>query len=359
METQITFTDIEFEGIRKITRLEKTLNMMEDKMPIDEWCEIVRPFYYVAGNGRQPTPLKIIMRMYLLSHWQNMSDEICEDMLCRDTVCRRFVGVTGNPPDATVLGKFRNLLEEHKLNKKIFESETKKLKEHGIIFQQGTIIDSTIVNAADSWKNKKKESNPEFSSTQKGTNRYRGAKMHTGTDPKSGLVHSMATTTAKESDVTNAHKCIHGSETVVRGDAGYIGIEKRTEICEKFACKSGEMEKIERRVPNSDRKKCYREKVLVHKKRAGIKFVVNRKRSQLSVRDNHRKHEKAKSQKRWRGENPFLIIKHIFGYRRTRQPTLAKTDNKNYIMVVLANCYMCSQRGLSTKRDRLSTRLVA
>ena len=45
----------------------------------------------------------------------------------------------------------------------------------------------------------------------------------------SGLAHSLTTTAANASDVTQAGALLHGAETTAWGDAGYQGVEKRPE----------------------------------------------------------------------------------------------------------------------------------
>ena len=40
-------------------------------------------------------------------------------------------------------------------------------------------------------------------------------KLHSGTDARTGLVHSLSTTAANVSDVTEAHRLLHGGETAV------------------------------------------------------------------------------------------------------------------------------------------------
>lgn len=50
-----------------------------------------------------------------------------------------------------------------------------------------------------------------------------------GTDSESGLVHSVVGTAANVADVTQVDKLLHGEENVVCADAGYTGVEKRTE----------------------------------------------------------------------------------------------------------------------------------
>ncbi len=52
-------------------------------------------------------------------------------------------------------------------------------------------------------------------------------KLHMGVDDQSGLVHSLATTSANRHDLTASEELLHGEEVRGWGDAGYRGMEKR------------------------------------------------------------------------------------------------------------------------------------
>ena len=54
-------------------------------------------------------------------------------------------------------------------------------------------------------------------------------KAHIGVDARSGLAHTLVTTAGNVADVTQTHKLLHGDETMVFGDAGYQGADKRPE----------------------------------------------------------------------------------------------------------------------------------
>ena len=54
-----------------------------------------------------------------------------------------------------------------------------------------------------------------------------------GVDKDSGLIHSVATTSAHVSDGGMAAELLHGEEKVLYGDAGYQGLEKREEMAER------------------------------------------------------------------------------------------------------------------------------
>ena len=90
-------------------------------------------------------------------------------------------------------------------------------------------MDASIITAPSSTKNRKGEQDPEMRQTRKGNQWYFGMKAHIGVDAQSGLVHSVETTPANESDVATAHALLHGGEERVWGDAGYLGVGKREE----------------------------------------------------------------------------------------------------------------------------------
>ena len=52
-------------------------------------------------------------------------------------------------------------------------------------------------------------------------------KLHVGVDDQSGLVHSLATTSANVHDLTASEQLLHGGEARIWGDAGYRAMEKR------------------------------------------------------------------------------------------------------------------------------------
>ena len=340
MEKQISISEIEYGGKRKRTQKEKFLEKMENIIPFDKWCEIIRPYYYKNGNGRQPIELTVMLKMYLVSLWYNLSDEAAEDLIYESLSVRHFVGIRSDAPDATTLCKFRHILEQHQLTGVIFNELTKLLQEKGILFKEGTIVDATIISAPDSNKNKDKKPNPEMKATKKGGKTYFGAKAHIGVDKKSGMVHSVAVTTANKSDVEHANEVLHGEEREIYGDAGYTGLEKRAEVCEKYQDGTGRKEKQK---PSHGKK---RADTLV--KREEVKFVINRKRQSVTSQE-EKAEEKAKSQVRAKVEHAFCVLKHIYGYRKTRYRTIEKTAHQVLMLFALVNLYRCMQQGLSTK----------
>src|SRR5665647_410510 len=60
-------------------------------------------------------------------------------------------------------------------------------------------------------------------------------KAHIGVDKDSGLVHTLTTTAANVSDISQTPALLHGQESDVWADAGYVGVEKRQDMQEALA----------------------------------------------------------------------------------------------------------------------------
>ena len=89
------------------------------------------------------------------------------------------------------------------------------------------MIDTTIIHATTSTKNKNGKRDPEIHQTKKGNQYFFGIKAHIGVYAESGLVHNQAGTAANVADVTQVDQLLHGEETYMCGDAGYTWVDKR------------------------------------------------------------------------------------------------------------------------------------
>lgn len=63
-------------------------------------------------------------------------------------------------------------------------------------------MDTTIINAPNSTKNKDKKRDPEMHQTKRGNQYFFGMKSHIGVNADSGLVHSVVGTPTNVADVT-------------------------------------------------------------------------------------------------------------------------------------------------------------
>ena len=74
MKDQLSFADVEHEAKRKKTRREVFLSEMDQVVPWAELEAVIEPFYPKPGKGRQPYPLRTMLRIHLLQQWYALSD---------------------------------------------------------------------------------------------------------------------------------------------------------------------------------------------------------------------------------------------------------------------------------------------
>jgi len=311
---QITFANqASFEKYSRPSRREQFLTTMETVVPWAVLESLIEPYYPKAGNGRQPVGLSIMLRIYFLQHWFNLSDPGAEDALYESAVLRRFAGVDlgrAAAPDETTILNFRHLLEQHELCGRILDEVNLYLASKGIRISTGTIVDATIIAAPSSTKNSKKERDPEMHQTRKGNQWFFGAKAHIGVDSKEGIVHSVCTSAASVSDVHMLPDLLHGAEKKVWGDAGYQG---QTEALHAAAPEAQDM---------TSRRAKYK---------GGVDEVERRK-------------NRTKARVRSKVEWPFRILKRIFGFTRTRYRGLKKNHEWLLAAFALVNLYQHRKR---------------
>jgi IS5 family transposase len=230
---QSSFSDAEFASKKKLTRRERFLAEIEAATPWAALVAALLPYYPKGdGRGRPPLGLERMLRMYIAQQCFGLSDEGIEDAIYDSQAIRAFVGIDlthESAPDATTLLKFRRLLENNKLTRRIFDEINGHLASKGLLMREGTIVDATLIAAPPSTKNKDGERDPEMHQSKKGNDWHFGMKAHVGVDMATGLVHTVVGTAGNVSDVTQAHALLHGGEKVVLGDAGYQGVAKRAE----------------------------------------------------------------------------------------------------------------------------------
>ena len=324
---QLSFSSYEYAQKRRVTRREKFLGEMEQVVPWARLESLIEPAYPTSGRvGRPPIGVSRMLRMYFLQQWFGLADEAVEDAIYDSQAMREFVGIDlarEAVPDATTLLKFRRLLEAHDLTAKLFEGINSHLTERGLLLREGTMVDATIIAAAPSTKNKAHERDPEMHQTRKGNEWHFGMKAHIGADADSGLVHSLHATAANESDVAHTHEVLHGEETMVFLDAGYIGVQKRPEIVRAQA---------------------------EAKIRDDIEWNVAKRRSTITkmaegpLKTLTKALERVKAQLRSRVEHPFHVLKNLFHYKKVRYKGLAKNEAQLYSLFGLANLMIAKKR---------------
>lgn len=324
MNKQISLSVLTDELAQVRTRKKEFLNQIDRIIPWGEWISLIQPCYYKGERGNKPYDLELMLRIYMLQNLYDLSDEGTVAEVIDSRAFSDFCGVdsSNQVPNGDTLGRFRNLLIQHGLQEQLFSQVVSMLMERGMILKKGTIVDSTIISAPSSTKNKEKKRDPEAHQTKKGNTWHFGYKAHIGVDRGSGLVHTVKATSANVHDVTVVPQLMTGEEEVVYGDSGYIGAEKREEAI----------------VLNSKGKK--------------VNYQINRRPSEIkklskSGQYKAKKREHAKSSVRAKVEHVFGVVKCLLKFRKTRYRGLRKQTAKFNIMFALANLILADRHCLT------------
>jgi len=170
---QSSFSELEYAAKKRRTRRDRFLAEVEAVTPWSELVSAIEAFYPKGeGRGRPPIGLLRMLRMYVAQQCFGLSDEGIEDAIYDSQAIRLFVGIDlsrETAPDATTLLKFRRLLEEHELTRKVFETINAHLAAKGLLMRAGTIVDATLIAAPPSTKNRDKKRDPEMHQVKKAT----------------------------------------------------------------------------------------------------------------------------------------------------------------------------------------------
>ena len=322
---QPSFSQAEYGAKKKLTRRDLFLAKMDDVVPWGRLIAVIEPHYPKSGKrGRPPIGIERMLRMYFIRQWYGLADVAVEDAIYDSQALRDFCGIdlsVESVPDATTLMGFRHLLETYALPQAMLKQVNTLLRERGLLMSQGTLIDATLIAAPSSTKNKQHERDPAMHQTRKGNQWYFGMKAHIGADDQSGLVHTVLSTAANISDISQTAALMHGAETRMGADAGYVGVTKRAEVQKKLQDMPEEV------------------RWHIAKRRKPIKQMVEGWQKDLALA-----HEKLKARIRAKVEHPFHIIKNIFKYRKTRYKGLAKNDTQLNMLFALSNLYMVREK---------------
>lgn len=299
----------------KQTRRERFLAEMDAVVPWGRLLALMEPHYPRTGpkGGRPPMPLETMLRVYFLQNWYALSDPMAEETLYDSEAMRRFAGIElgdDRIPDETTILNFRHLLERHALTEAVFAEVNAHLADKGITLRSGTLVDATIIDAPSSTKNKAGTRDPEMTSTKKGNDWYFGMKAHVGVDADSGVVHSLETSTAKLHDSQVWDALLHGEETSVWADKGYVSAEREAAFRGQ-----GKVWGVMRKAPKGGP---------LHPIDAQINRIVSMVRAKV--------------------EHPFRVIKRQFGHVKTRYRGLAKNRAQLFTLFALGNLFLVRRR---------------
>ena len=127
MDGQLSFATLDYAGKKKRTKRDVFLAEMAAAVPWSVLEAVIAPHYPKEGpqGGRRPFPIAVMLRIYCLQQWYNLSDPGAEEALYDIQSMRAFCNLElgRDPiPDETTILNFRHLLEAHELTKTVFEA---------------------------------------------------------------------------------------------------------------------------------------------------------------------------------------------------------------------------------------------
>lgn len=324
MNKQISLSALNDELAQVRTKKKEFLAQIEGIIPWREWLSLIQPCYYKGERGNQPYPLELMLRLYVLQNLYNLSDMATVTEAIDSRAFSEFCGVdsSNQVPDGDTLGRFRNLLIKNELQEKLFGQVVELLQRKGLILKKGSIVDSTLIEAPPSIKNREKQRDPDAHQTKKGNQWHFGYKAHISVDKDSGLVQKVKVTAANVSDVSTMPELLTGEEEVVYGDSGYLGAQKREGA------------------------------ILKNKQGKKIRYKINRRPSQIKNRSlwsqgQLKRREREKSSVRAKVEHVFAVVKGMFRYRKTRYRGLTKQVAALNMRFTLANLILADRPSLA------------
>ena len=150
---------------------------------------------------------------------------------------------------------------------------------------------------------------PKMLSTKKGNDWYFGMKAHIGIDAYRGVTHSLETSTARLHDSQVWDELLHGDETSIWADKGYVSAAR--EAAFTGPDKLGVM----RKAPKGG---------ALHPIDEDINRIIAKVRARV--------------------EHPFRVLKRQFGYIKTRYRGLAKNRAQLFTLFALGNLFLVRRK---------------
>ena len=187
------------------------------------------------AGGRPHWPVVMMLKVVFIQKCFGLSDPMAEEMLQDRISFRRFVGLSFDDatPDHSTISTFRKRLRERGHGSTLFDKALEILRCRGLVMNEGTLIDATIIEAPLGSKRQdgSKTTDPCASKTFKHGRAYNGYRVHIAADTN-GIITDFVYDTAAESEHTHFDHLARNETAKVYADSGCRSKE-RVERLEK------------------------------------------------------------------------------------------------------------------------------
>jgi transposase, IS5 family len=175
-------------------------------------------------NGGAPHwPVVTMLKVVFLQKCFGLSDPMAEEMLKDRISFRRFVGLSfdDKTPDHSTISLFRKRLRDKGHTATLFNQALEILREKGLVLENGTLIDATIIEAPLGGKRADGSSSadPCASKTVKNGRTYHGYRAHVATD-RQGIITDYTYDTASVSEHEHFDELARNERRAVFADSG-------------------------------------------------------------------------------------------------------------------------------------------
>ena len=201
-----------------------------------------------AKGGRPPYPTEVMVRILILKHLYNLSDEQMEYQLLDRMSYQRFCLLTdsANIPDRNTIWHYQQRLGVDGVTA-LFQAVDAQLLQRGYLARCGQIIDATLVPApiqhftkedkaqleqgkipADWNAAKRRQKDLDATHTKKHGKGYHGYKLSISVDARHKFIRKITTGTASEHDSTHFDEVLdeHNTSGDVYADRGYPSAQR-------------------------------------------------------------------------------------------------------------------------------------
>lgn len=231
---------------RKIDALGDPLQLISrhiDFTHLSSFIDELFPRKATGKGGRPPYPTEVMVRILVLKHLNNLSDEQMEFQLLDRMSYQRFCLLedSANVPDRNTLWHWQQRLGVDGTTA-LFQAVDAQLLRHGYIARCGQIIDATLVSASiqhftkaekeqldqgqipQDWNAaKRRQKDLDATHTKKHGKSHHGYKLSISVDAKHKFIRKITTGTASEHDSTHFDEVLdrHNTSADVYADKGY------------------------------------------------------------------------------------------------------------------------------------------
>jgi IS5 family transposase len=225
INAQPTFTDSFVAGLGS-PRAKAFFDVCQREIPWDELAASVADVFAddnPQAGGRPHWPVVTMLKVTLLQRWFALSDPMAEEMLKDRISFRQFVGLSFDDatPDHATICVFRKRLRDKGHGSTLFDKTVGILKSRGLVVDEGTLVDATIIEAPRGTPRDDGSStaDPCATYTAKHGRAYHGYRAHVAADTH-GIITDFVYDTAAESEHTHFDDLAAKETKAVYADSG-------------------------------------------------------------------------------------------------------------------------------------------